>query len=877
MALLHATIFDQCNKYGKRTMMSLQKESGGYRHVSWADFRERSLRISAFLKSKGIGKGDRVLLVSENAPEWTMAALGAMNCGATVVPVASIASFLEIQNILREAAPKFCFVSDRCAAAKQLKKDYNLPHLFWDIQQGDVLEDIYNAYPPAEPLTHSSEDDPAVLIFTSGTTGTPKAVPISHRNILVNAGDAVLEIEASERDRLVSVLPLSHMFEFTGGFVTPALIGAELTYVKSLRAEDLLQALRDTKATIMLGVPLLFEIIGRNLQSKMQDAPASLAALFGLFEKIVRRVPSLGPVLFFPIHRAFGAHIRYFMAGGSRLQPAVYDFFKGIGITILQGYGLTETSPVLSVTNLRNSAPDHVGRPMRSIELEIFNDKGEKLPAGVEGEIWARGPSIFKGYMKPEHNKDVFFGDWFRTGDLGTLDAEGILRITGRKKDIIVTSAGKNVYPEEIEGVVLGTGKFLEACVLGLNDGSGHEKICLVLVPDKAKFLGQSKEETAKSASALAQEATRALSDYKWPQKVEVLFEELPKTVTRKIKKHEVRKILEARAESGGGEKEACTAGASLNLEDELESTVADGISAITKIDPAKICLADSLTKDLGLDSLTFVELVSVVEKRFSTQIEGVDFATIFTVEDLLKVLAAATASRRKKKFFNKVFFVDFDPKANQRAFFRVPRRFGNIILRVLLLFRYGLTVKGLKNLGGKGPFLFTPNHASHFDTLAIVSAIPPELLHRTFAVAAKDYFFNKSFKALFSRVFINAIPFDRKGRVDESMRQCRDILSRGDNLTIFPEGTRSPDGKLQAFKPGVGQLLAGHPNARAVPVYIRGAFEIMPKGKGFPGPGRLEIIFGKPISFSSLKPEAESYKKIAERLREEVVALSKQ
>lgn len=877
MSTLHASILSLCNHDASRMLFQLQRESGGYRSVNRKTYKENALRLSTFLQKQGVGKGDSVLIVSENGPEWTMAALAAMNLGAVVVPVASIASFLEIENILREAKPKFCFISTRCTAARQLEAQHDLPHLVWDLQSAYPLQDFIGGLEPLALNTTIDENAPAILIFTSGTTGHPKAVPLSHKNILTNARDAIAEIEANHKDRLVSVLPLSHMFEFTGGFVTAMLIEAQVTYVKSLRADDLMKAMKDTKATIMLGVPLLFEIIARSLQTKMAEAPLGLKHVFAGFEKVVRQKPSLGKTLFFPIHRALGGKLRYFMAGGSRLQPAVYDFFRGLGITVLQGYGLTETSPVLSVTNLTNSAPDHVGRALRSIEVGIFNDKGEKLPLGVEGEIWARGPSIFKGYKDPSHNKDIFFGEWFRTGDLGTLDSAGLLRITGRKKDIIVTSAGKNVYPEEIESVVFASGKFLEVSVLGINDGAGHEKICLVLVPDKSKFLGLAKVDTIKKATDIAMEICKTLSDYKWPQKVEVLFEELPKTITRKVKKHELRKVLANQAQSA--EKAAAAAarpGNALNLDDELERTLAESIAAITKQPASEIVRDAVLTKDIGLDSLTFVEVVSSVEKTFSMQLEGIDFAGINTVADLLAALQLQLGSkRRRKKIFSKVFFADFYPMNNQRLCWSIPRRFMNVSLRAYLRIRHRIEVYGLENLyESKGSLVFAPNHTSHFDTMSIMGSIPGHAIHRTFAVAAKDYFFNKSWKALFSRVFINAMPFDRKGRVDESMAKCREILGQGGSLVIFPEGTRSPDGQIQDFKSGVGRLLAGHRRACGVPVYIDGAFGIMPKGSGFPRNGKLRVFYGKPISFQDLKAGPESYRTIAEALHKEVLAL---
>jgi long-chain acyl-CoA synthetase len=498
----------------------------------------------------------------------------------------------------------------------------------------------------------------------------------------------------------------------------------------------------------------------------------------------------------------------------------------------------------------------------------IFHDQGSRLGAGHEGEIWARGESVFAGYLDPEHSKGAFQDGWFRTGDLGTLDEQGILRITGRKKDIIVTPAGKNVYPEEIEGLLLASGLFTEAAALGIKDAAGHEKIVVVVVPDRAKFPGKTADELRASAAGEVTAITRELAEYKWPQKIEVLFEELPKTSTRKVKKHELRKLLETRT------KKKETGGEGLRLGDALEGTIARGISEITKIDPARVRLLDALSKDLGLDSLTFVELVGQVEKKFNTRIEGVDFAAIVTVKDLVTALQAAAPAKRRR--FAKVFFADFPPRANLHLWWKVPRRFFNALLRVLLKVRHGLEVDGLDNLEDGGPFVFTPNHSSHFDLLSIAGAVPHRMVHHTFAVAAKDYFFNKTFKALGARAFVNAVPFDRKGRVNESMQHCRDALAAGESLVIFPEGTRSPTGNLQEFKPGVGQLLAGHAKARAVPVFIDGAYRIMPKGSKRPGPGKLRVRFGKPVSFRDLPADADGYRKIAERLRAEVVDLSR-
>lgn len=872
---LHNTILSLCEKRGAHPAYSLQKESGGYRTLTCTEVRDQALRFAAHLRLRGVSAGDRVMIVSENGPEWPIAALAVLNLRAVLVPVASIASNLEIENTLKSARPRFCIYSKDIAGTRhldELVKAENVDHLCWRLQSEKPLEAWIQGVKPEALDAIATDQDVALLIYTSGTTGSPKGVPISHGNVLSNARAVAKVVQVSENDSVVSVLPLSHMLEFTGGFALAALAGAHVTYIKGLKPDDLMRALRDTKSTVLIAVPLLYEVIARNLQGQLDRSPAFVRAMFRIFTNLTRRHPSWGRFFFYPVHRALGGNIRFFVAGGSRLQPQTFEYFRGLGITLLQGYGLTETSPVLTLTDLNNAAADHVGRAVPGVELGIFNDQGERQGVGQEGEIWAKGPNVFAGYLDPAHSQGAFSGEWFHTGDLGNLDEKGLLRITGRKKDIIVTAAGKNVYPEEIEGLVLAHPEFLEAAAFGLKDSSGHEKIALVVVPERGRFAGKSQDEIRRTLSDRASEITRALAEYKWPQKIEVLFEELPKTSTRKVKKHELRKLLEIRAQGGA----AAKSGATLNLSNELEGVIGQGIAEITKVDPGAIRLADSLTKDLGLDSLTFVEVVGLVERRFHTRIEGIDFAAILTVQDLVNALQFAAGTKKKFRLFDRVFFAEFRPRANRRIHWKLPRRIFNAILRVILKLRHSLVVEGLENLSGGGPFVFTPNHSSHFDLLSIAGSVPHRMVHHTFAVAAKDYFFNKTYKAIGARALVNAIPFDRKGRVNESMQHCRDALNEGDSLVIFPEGTRSPTGELQDFKAGVGQLLAGHPKARAVPVYIDGAHRIMPKGSRGPGKGKLRVRFGKPISFRDMAADAEGYRKIAERLRAEVVDLSR-
>lgn len=871
MANLPTSIIRLAQGRGSLVAYRMQLESGGYRSLTWKEHGELTARFASFLQLKGIAAGDRVVLAAENSPEWSVIALAVMRLGAVLVPVAAIAQHQEILATIRNSEARFCIFSSRVPGVRELANEEIPEHVYFDAQTDEPLFHCTNEYSPLPvSIRDENADATALLIFTSGTTGHPKAVPLTHANILANAEDVLEMISLDEGDAVVSVLPLSHMFEFTCGFLVPTLAGATVTYVKSLKPEDLLRALRDSEATLMIGVPLLFEMIARSLDAKISALPAPVRALFRSFEKIVVKRPWLGKWLFYPVHAALGGRIRFFASGGSRLQPHTYERFASLGIQILQGYGLTETSPVLSGTRLGATAPDHVGPPMRKVQIGIFSESGERLAAGQEGEIWAKGPSVFSGYLDSAHNKEVFAGEWFRTGDLGVIDSAGLLRITGRKKDIIVTGAGKNVYPEEIESLLMQTGKFFEATVLGLTDASGHEQVCAVVYPDPVKFARMPRERLAEAAESAVRALCSELSEYKRPGRVVVVDKELPKTLTRKVKKHEVRKQILAASE--GKAMDAAASEQLLDLTNDLERAVAQAVAPIAQRDPETIRRTDQLGRDLGLDSLTTVEVISAVEREFGKPVGDVDTAALATVEDLVLLLRRSLGVTQRRR---SVWFTDFSPADNQAFWFRWPRLVMNLLLKTLLKLFWDLRVEGWENVPAKGAVVFTPNHSSHFDTLAMAGALPLSWVHRVFPVAAKDYFFNGAPKALVARTLINAIPFDRRGRVDESLAKCREALAARDSLVIFPEGTRSPDGSLQPFKPGVGNLLAGRVDVQAVPVWIEGAHEALPKGRAFPRRSKLRVRFGSPVGFAAQTQAAPDQKIISERLRREVEKLA--
>ena len=856
-----------------QTAFVQQKEIGGYREINCQTFRTRCLRLSTYLSSQGVRPGTRVLILSENCPEWGIVALAVANLGATLVPIAAASTARELKNILDKANPVFCFFSNTTLAFKRSDHAKLPPYFAWDIQSNNSIEELEESQAVSilDP-NGCVPDRVAILIYTSGTTGNPKGVPLTHNNIMVNSLDLVEAVEASEKDTMVSVLPMSHMLEFTCGFIQPSVMGIKVVYVKSMRGEDIMKAMQAYGCTIFLAVPLLFEVMARGIQQKINNAPSPIRSVLTYGQKVVLTRPWLGKKLLFPIHKVFGGKIRFFIAGGAKLQPWVFDFFASIGIPVVQGYGLSETSPVLAASSEVNCGRDHVGKPMERVELGLFDDHGNQVSNSEEGEICVRGPSIFSGYESEEDTNKAFRDGWFRTGDLGQFSEAGMLQITGRQKDIIVTPGGKNVYPEVIEAELGLAGGFLEYCILGVEDENGHEKVTAVVRPDMTKFRGVEENALPGVIRTAVLECCSDLSDYMRPQSIKIVTSEFPKTHTKKVKRHELRKMILSDAK----ETKAETTDNSLDVTDPLDRVVGETIAGIIGKSVSDLNRFDTLAGDLGIDSLTFVEVIGEVEKSFNITVDSLELSEIESLGNLLtsleKIVEDAKGGKSRKKAAP--WFSEFAPMSSLRFYWRIPRSIFNVILRAVLAVYCRITASGSEKIESKDSIVFTPNHCSHFDTVSLVATLPPSRLQKTFAVAAKDYFFNVGWKAFSARLFINAIPFDRKKRIEEGMITCKEVLNNGGSLIIFPEGTRSVSGKLDQFKPGVGRLVCGKRKVKAVPVFIEGAYQVMPKGGGFPKPGKVRVHYGQPISFASYEETPENCLMVAKRLQAEVLKL---
>jgi long-chain acyl-CoA synthetase len=420
-----------------------------------------------------------------------------------------------------------------------------------DSQEDDPAAIDQRAAPARLPCRDRALDEVAVIVYTSGTTGRPKGVMLTFGNLLFQVQSFQRQFEPAPGERYLSILPLHHLFALTGGFLGVLYSGGTVCYTTSLYPQDIVQCLRQRQITTMLAVPLFLSLLKHSLERQMQRQSRAGRLAYRCTMALAPIMPWRGGrrALFLPLHRQFGGKLRMFICGGAPLEATVARFFDRLGVLVLPGYGLTETSPVISVNTVRAHRPGSVGRPLAGVEVRIDAQDSEGT-----GEILTRGPHVMRGYYnQPELTRTVLDADgWLHTGDLGRLDQDGFLCITGRLKNLIVLGGGKKVQPEEVEAVLERAGSVHEVCVMGrlVRHGlqAGSEEVCAVVVPCETlrqRYAGQ----PDLIAEAITEECIRLgreLAPYKRPTRIVIHQGELPKTTSRKVQRRVVQQWLES-------------------------------------------------------------------------------------------------------------------------------------------------------------------------------------------------------------------------------------------------------------------------------------------------------------------------------------------
>ncbi|MFQ5796485.1 MAG: AMP-binding protein [Candidatus Bipolaricaulia bacterium] len=893
-------------RYGTRPALRMALVNGDHSHT-YHELDEWATRLSSGLIKLGVGKGDRVVILSENRPEWGLAYLAILGVGAVAVPLDVKLTMSEIERLLADCEAKvLCTTSQlletavSCVEAltsletivllDQEPADEKLTHR--DRVRIVPMAEITTAGVEAPSLPKVGRDDLAVIIYTSGTTGRPKGVILSHGNIVSNVLDAYRIFSVHPEDRLLSILPLNHTFEAVAGLLVPLHCGAAISYIPDLKPQTLTEALQETRPTILIAAPIILRMLHRNIWRAAERY--SRYDLFNALVRLSRRLDRwgihIGKWLFSKVHRGLGGEIRFLAVGGAPIDPTLLETFQALGLTVLQGYGLTEASPMLTANTLRANQIGSVGRPLPSVELRIVPLAGQ----GEIGEIETRGPNIMCGYFRDdEGTAEVLADGWLKTGDLGQIDRDDYLFIRGRSKNVIVTGGGKNVYPEEVEAALEHSPYIEEVCVIGRSGRGGDEAVCAVIVPDYERIRNDEPRlaQTGARPSITAlieteiERCCAELADYKRVTDC-TIWETLPKTSTMKVKRPEVIRILsEAPQEAPVGIAPEEADSESFQMPSEWVDRFREIVAAIADVPKETITPDSNLYRDLGVDSLMKVEIVAEVGETIGVSIPDEAAYELERFQDLFELVeryqgADQPPAERKLSPEDESYL---DHLMTWRSLpVRMLRPILYAFARMLFKLYFRLTAHGVEHLPKQGSFIIAPNHSSHLDIPSLILVLPHRLREQMFAAAARDYFFTRPLRRALVEFALNVFPFERMGSFLEGLRLCECIVAKGRSIILFPEGTRSVSGVLQSFKPGLGSL-AFELNIPIVPTYIRGSYEAMPKGKRLPRPRRIDITFARPIVMDRYREmkqvegrsNYEIYRRISEDVRERVGALS--
>jgi long-chain acyl-CoA synthetase len=798
----------------------------------------RSARgFAAQLHAHGLRKDDKVMFWSENRPEWIIAFWGCLLGGIVVVPIDY------------RASPDFLARVAGIVDAKLVLIGQDVPPLRAPLR-APVWKLHELAWPDGEPPPQNvTRDDVAEIIFTSGATAEPKGVVITHRNVLANIVPVEREVLKYRRWgtpfyplRFLNLLPLSHMFGQAMATFIPPMIPGVVVFMRGYNPVDIVAQIKSRRISVVVSVPKILDVLREHLTRVARDEATEAA------RRLRPEVPKLHVARrwwhYRRVHRLFGLKFWAFVVGAAPLDRDLESFWGELGFVVIQGYGLTETAPIVSLNHPFGTKRGSVGKAIAGVEVKIAPD----------GEILVRGENVTKGYFNADDETERAFEDgWFHTGDIGEIGPDGQMFIRGRKKELIVTPEGLNVFPEDVERALNRVPGVRDSAVVGVPIGS-EERVHAVLVVEP----GTDVDGVVRSANAALDDHQKIRRALVWPEA------ELPRTEgTRKLKRAAIRDWVK----SGGGAPPQVKAGA-------------DALAAlIAKYSGRADVSASTTIEELGLTSLDRVELMVALEDAFQTHLDEGAFADARDLGQLRTLVARASASDAPAA--EPIDFPSWNRSLPARAIRRVS--LPTWILPLGRLFAW-MRVEGLENVRGlAGPAIFAANHQSHMDGPMIMAALPPKWRYRLAPAMAKEFFkphffpeqygrrawFTNSLNYYLSALFFNAFPLpQREAGARQTLRYIGEVLEDGFSVLIFPEGKRTEAGEIDRFRPGVG-MIASRLSVPVVPVRLEGLDKVLHHTWKMAKPGRIRVAFGKPLHLAG-----EDYAALAAQVEDAVRAL---
>lgn len=788
-------------------------------------------------------QGAKTVILAENCVEWIYAFLSVWRNRGIAIPVDAASSADDVAYILSDATPDAIWVNAQTEPVARRAMEQSGVQVAVLRMDDPGLSSVPPHPVPAGDGISFEDSDVAVILYTSGTTGFPKGVMLTFRNMMVNI-DAIsgkgVPIYLPDSSVLV-LLPLHHVFSLVGTLVAPFFCQSRVVLCPAMTGPDIMAALQRGRVTLMLGVPRLWQTLFYGIRKKV-DATLAGRAMYALCKKAGCRW--LSRLVFSAVHKQMGGHLVYCVSGGAALDTEIGEGLRTLGITVLEGYGMTETSPMISFTRPGDIIPGCSGLPLPCCECKI-----------IDGEICVKGDNVMKGYYnRPQETAALFDVDgYLHTGDLARLDAKGRVYITGRKKEIIVLSNGKNVQPMEIEFKIEKFDSYVKECAVSYY----RDKLVAVIVPQADIAQGRSDAELeALLKHEVLEPYNHEALNYKKLMSLFVCHTPLPRTRLSKIQRFKVQEMLERGV--------ALSADAASVPVDEPQTTeyriMRDYIQREKRLDVVRP--TDHLETDLGLDSLDRVSMQEFIEQTFGVEVNADAILSYSTLQALVEhVSGQKTRTEVAEDVDWHGLLTGTEPVLPSRPTVLLPLLSGLMELACLLYFR--LSVKGRGNIPSAGPFILAPNHQSFLDGPIVASGLSWQALDDCYFFATEEHVRSRWRKYLAHRC--NVILMQRSN-LKTSIQNMARVLRAGKSLVIFPEGRRTNTGEMGVFKKTFA-ILARELQVPIVPVRITGAYEALPRHRSMPCPHKVTVEY-----LPAFLPDASmTYEDIAEEVKRQI------
>ena len=793
---LHEFYKTTCEKYSDKNLFDNK--------ITYAEAMELAEQRAAFIQAEGYKKGDVIAIMAISNAEWIITYM-AINCmGGIVLPLDVNLPKESYPAMLKRLKAKAVFISNEYKGVIKGIKNYS------------VAFDKSMEKKKKFKVPKLSENDTATYIYTSGTTGTPKIVTLTHKNIYCTAESAAVRSHMSVEDTFLCILPLYHVYALIACFAGPFAHGVSFVYLTSLKGPDIMKSLAENPITVFPAAPLLWEMIMDGILNKVKNESNFKFRLFKFFLNYGTFMRKIGlsflvNKIFDPLHELFGRKHRFFVSGGAPLKDKYRKYYKSMGFKVLEGYGLTETTGPITLPDPDNNFIGSVGPTVPGNEARIKNINDEGI-----GEVWLKGDSVMKGYFgNEEANKEVFDAEgFFNTGDLGRMDKHGNLYLTGRVKNVIVLSSGKNVYPEELESYYKQSEAIEEIAVFARNV-DGTEKVYAVIVPvnKTEKGYGIVKNELIR--------LNKGLPSYKTVNNFAISFDKLPVNSARKIVYRDIIKLLEKGVfmehDSDKAVLQTLLTGQSL-----AEIEIINLLKKKLKTD--KIYARQSLA-DYGIDSLGLVDLIVYLEENLHITIDSERIKKIQTLDEMLIYITSLEKSGGEN-IADRLFRSEIKEKPN--LFFNPLLYFWMVLIQLVFKYIWKVEIVNREKLDIKNNIILA-NHTSYFDIPWLVYAFSINDIKNSYAIGKEEMSYLK--------YFIHGMPViwaDYEKNTNAVFKKSSDLLRQDKSILIFPEGKRTDDGLMQEFKMGAA-FLAKNTGREIIPVTINGAYDIWPPSKSSP------------------------------------------